>query len=150
MSDISQDESTILDDPAFRLAYLSLVVGGETPITEQRLLSEYLRVNSLARPKGLIARVKASVPIWCVIQSVRFEESSQRYVVTFRADKSDRDEIVRSDRVDARGGQFVKELFGQEGLAGKRAVIYKMNERAGEDQMHSHGYRICPYMRLAR
>lgn len=150
MSDSVQDELTMLEDPAFRLAYLSLVVGGTSPITEQKLLSEYLRVSSLANPKGLIARVKASIPIWCVIKSVSYEDSSQRYVVTFRADKSDRDETVRSDRVDARGGQFVRDLFGQDGLTGKRAVIYKLNERAGEDQMHSHGYRVCPYMRLAK
>ena len=59
---------------------------------------------------------------------------------------AEEDEIVRSERVDSARGDSVKEVWGRNNLIGHRVVLYKHNERVGEDKMREKGYRVAPWV----
>lgn len=100
----------------------------------------------MAADNSLAVLVQKSARLVGTIKDIKFEESSQRYLVTFRANNSDEDEIVRSERVDSQRGETVKELWGRNNLGGHRVVLYKHNERVGEDKKREKGYRVAPWV----
>ena len=150
-ADYDQMDGSVIGEPEYQLGYLvaSLIAQqtGGVP-SEQAVLQQVLKIRQYADERSLIARVMGAVVIRSIIKGVSYETSSKRYVITFRADGSDRDETIRSDRTDGRYGHLVQQLFGREGLVGKRALIYKTHEQNASDKEHPVGYRICPYIRV--
>lgn len=122
------------------LAYLGLCSRGEKA-TQASMARETLTVSRITAEGSLPDLVQRCARILGTIESVAFEESSQRFVVTFRADNGGGEaETARSERADGSRGALVRGLWPS--LAGHRAVLYKHNERAGESKEASNGYRV--------
>lgn len=125
-------ETSLRNDEQIRrnieLAYIGLTFKGEL-VDAASLTKEVISIGRMAADNSLAVLVQKSARLVGTIKDIKFEESSQRYLVTFRANNSDEDEIVRSERVDSQRGETVKELWGRNNLGGHRVVLYKHNER---------------------
>ena len=94
------------------------------------------RINSLRaqlRDSSLPMRMLGCVPIYATVLGIEFEESSTRYVITFKADREGAEpETIRSDRTDGRDGDFVKKLWGNpHHLQDQRGDVLKEPPRQG-------------------
>ncbi len=127
------------------LAYIGLTLKGEV-VDAVSLTQEVLSISRMTADNSLAVLVQNSVRLVGTIKNIEFEESSQRYLITFLASNSEEDEIVRSERVDSARGSVVKELWGRNNLIGHRVVLYKHNERVGEDKKREKGYRVAPWV----
>lgn len=128
------------------LAYIGLRLKGERADAES-LTKEVLDISRMKANKSLAVLVQKAVRIVGTIKKVEFEESSQRYLITFRVSNgAEEDEIVRSERVDSSRGSTVKSLWGERILVGHKAAIFKHNERAGEDVKRDKGYRVAVWV----
>ena len=78
------------------------------------------------------------------VLSVVLEESSKRYVITFRQLGGDSDETIRSERTDGRRGKEVMQLWGRD-LKDHICILFKHNEES-KDSSKSGGYRVAPYV----
>ncbi len=122
------------------LAYLGLSARG-AKITQKALTEETLIVERMLRPDSLPCLVQDCARIVAIVKKVEFEESSQRYVVTFLPDNGGGvAETARTERVDGGRGKLVRKLWL--GLPRHRAVLYKRNERVGESKKASNGFRV--------
>lgn len=94
--------------------------------------------------RSIASRVCESVPIPAKVTSVDFEDSSNRYLVTYvpvnAAKGHEEPEYVRTDRVDGRKGACIREMV--DGIVGKHCVIYKYTEPTGNARKPS--VRIAP------
>lgn len=142
-------ETSLRNDEQIRrnieLAYIGLTLKGEL-VDAASLTKEVISIGRMAADNSLAVLVQKSARLVGTIKDIKFEESSQRYLVTFRANNSDEDEIVRSERVDSQRGKTVKELWGRNNLGGHRVVLYKHNECVGEDKKREKGYRVAPWV----
>lgn len=143
MAEEQQNEESIRRN--IELAYIGLTLKGEL-VDALSLTKEVLNISRMTADNSLAVLVQKSVRLVGTIKDIQFEESSQRYLVTFRASNAEEDEIVRSERVDSARGDSVKELWGRNNLIGHRVVLYKHNERVGEDKMSEKGYRVAPWV----
>ena len=78
------------------------------------------------------------------VLSVVLEESSKRYVITFRQLGEDSDETIRSERTDGRRGKDVMQLWGRD-LKNHICILFKHNEES-KDPSKSGGFRVAPYV----
>ena len=142
-------ETSLRNDEQIRrnieLAYIGLTFKGEL-VDAASLTKEVISIGRMVADNSLAVLVQKSARLVGTIKDIKFEESSQRYLVTFRANNSDEDEIVRSERVDSQRGETVKELWGRNNLGGHMVVLYKHNERVGEDKKRETGYRVAPWV----
>lgn len=141
----------IINDPAFRLAYLSVLLTNKNAgraVSETAVLNEMMRINDFSAPGSLISRVMQSACFIATVEGVDFEESSQRYVVTLSSQGGTDRETIRTDRVDGKYGNYVKSFWGRGTLVGRRCLIYKFHENADADGKARRGYRVCPYARV--
>lgn len=133
-------------------AYASLDFSQIEPT--QASLDEHLmrRINSLRyqlRDTSLPMRMLNCVPLYATIISVEFEETSTRYVITFKTDQEGSEaETIRSDRTDGRDGDFVKKLWSNPHLIGAPVIIYKTNEDMSTKNPRDKGrtVRVAPYV----
>ena len=95
------------------LAYLSLMLSGKK-VSECELASEVLKISRAKGEKSLAMLVQSSIKITVKVLSVVLEESSKRYVITFRQLGEDSDETIRSERTDGRRGKDVMQLWGRD------------------------------------
>lgn len=88
------------------------------------------------------ARLAArSVALKGYVENVEFEESSQRYVVEYKAFNSDGgSEKVRTPRVDTAEGAYYKTLAPK--LPGRTCIIYKANQAMGDGKGRT--FRVAP------
>lgn len=129
------------------LAYLALTLSGK-PINDLNLTAETLRVSRALGDNSLAMIVQNSVRIVAKVLSQEFEESSQRYLITFRAFDSEKDEHIRSERADGSHGERVHQLWNRN-LVGHACIIYKFNEKPKGDKAsgkNASGYRVAPYI----
>lgn len=102
-------------------------------------IENYLREDSIAN------RILDSVKIPATIISIELEQSSKRFVITYKADKSNEEtETIRSDRTDTFNGDEVKKLWKKE-LVGKRVLIYKTTEQTNNPKKPT--VRIAPFVK---
>ena len=129
-------ETSLRSDEQIRrnieLAYIGLTLKGEL-VDAASLTKEVIIIGRMHADNSLAVLVQKSARLVGTIKDIKFEESSQRYLVTFRASNSDEDEIV-------------KELWEKSNLVGHRVVLYKHNERVGEDKKREKGYRVAPWV----
>lgn len=99
---------------------------------------------------SLPMRIAKAIRIYAEIIDVTFEESSQRYIISFHAiggEDTGEVETIRTDRIDGHNGNLVQ-TFMREGdkdkLIGKRAFIYKLNEPSSKGVGQT--VRICPFL----
>lgn len=105
------------------------------------------RATSIQRARffnenSFIKQVLKSTKIVAKILKVEFEESSQRYVVTFKAQNSndDKPETIRTPRMDNEDGKAMTSLIERmKEIAGSNSqvLIYKSNEMPSEDQIQA-------------
>lgn len=146
--DLSQDMKQFI----VASAYASLDFSQIEP--NQASLDEHLmrRINSLRaqlRDSSLPMRMLGCVPLYATILGIEFEESSTRYVITFKADREGAEpETIRSDRTDGRDGDFVKKLWSNPNLVGAPVIIYKTNEEMSSKNPRDKGrtVRVAPYV----
>lgn len=94
-------------------------------------------------------RIASAYRMYAEITDVAFEESSQRYIVSFhKVGGTDTGEIesIRTDRIDGPSGELVKAYIGgdRSKLIGKHAFIYKLNETSSKGMGQT--VRICPFI----
>lgn len=146
---ISDREAAQGDGDIYRnieLAYIGLCLKDKR-VDAESLTKEVLGISRMKASKSLAVLVQKAVRIVGTIKKVEFEESSQRYLITFRASNgAEEDEIVRSERVDSGRGSTVKSLWGERNLVGHKVAIFKHNERAGEDVKRDKGYRVAVWV----
>lgn len=98
-------------------AYLSLSMRGKD-ITPENLVRESLQVSSMVSERGLAMRVMNSVRFRAVVESISFEQTTQRFLIAYHpVDKPNEREEIRSERVDS-----------NQSLVGEEVVIFKNNE----------------------
>lgn len=88
--------------------------------------------------------VQSSIKITVKVLSVVLEESSKRYVITFRQIGGDSDETIRSERTDGRRGKDVMQLWGRD-LKNHICILFKHNEES-KDPSKSGGFRVAPFV----
>ena len=125
------------------LAYLSLMLSGKK-VSECELASEVLKISRAKGEKSLAMLVQSSIKITVKVLSVVLEESSKRYVMTFRQLGEDSDETIRSERTDGRRGKDVMLLWGRD-LKNHICILFKHNEES-KDPSKSGGFRVAPYV----
>lgn len=142
------DSNTTDDARALELAYLACASRGAMTFTDldMAVAEEYLRARYILSARSLAGRLRDSKMIVGTCKGMAFEETSKRFVMTFRADGADEDETVRSDRTDGRFGTRIRAEWNT-GLVGRRVRIYKINEGKGSDPRHSSGFRVAPIIR---
>lgn len=153
------DEKKLNDKIAIAAAFASLDFGkfdSETGV-ERAVLKRLSLAEDLLADDSIAMRMMDSIRIVATIKDVRFEESSQRYVVSFVADRGDgKVETIRTDRTDDwRTGALVKRMWGSN-LVGQKVVIFKHNEVPTKEQAEKarangvtvppQGYRNAVYV----
>ena len=111
---------------------------------------------------GIAMSMCDAARINCTIQGIELEQSSQRFVVSFVADKSEdgKVETIRTDRVDSYScGNVVKALWTPD-LVGAHVCLYKHNDVPTPEQIAEarkngvtippQGYRRAVYVRRLR
>ncbi|MBR1829035.1 MAG: hypothetical protein IJ781_05935 [Atopobiaceae bacterium] len=92
------------------------------------------RLRRCMNEKSLVSRVISSVVIRAVLEDCRIEESSQRYVVTFRPVKEGSDvETIRTDRRDS--NPHVDSMISSLTL-GEQVLVYKIIEETNDGTGH--------------
>lgn len=138
------DNDTQFDPVAIRMAYFALLLSGRKyDNLELAVAQEMLKLDRLASERSLPSMIGRSVKIAATITSIEFEETSKRYLIKFIADNEDKEERVRSERMDSSHKDAVKKIWGRD-LVGHRVIIFKCKDRAGSKEA-PNGYRIAPY-----
>jgi hypothetical protein len=116
-----------------------------------RLFASITDIAAMVRPGSPANKVVDNIlgdnSIWltgkCV--DVTFEESSQRYVVTFQTRPTDENkdgiDKLRTDRVDSVMGETVRQML--KGKKGHRCIFLKRMEKSKDGR----SYRIVAYIR---
>ena len=138
------DNDTQFDPAAIRMAYFALLLSGRKyDNLELAVAQEMLKMNRLVSERSLPSLIGRSIRITATINSVEFEESSKRYLIKFQADNGEKEERVRSERMDSNHKDAVKKIWERD-LVGHRAIIFKCKDRVGSKEA-LNGYRIAPY-----
>lgn len=138
------DNDTQFDPAAIRMAYFALLLSGRKyDNLELAVAQEMLKMNRLVSERSLPSLIGRSIRITVTINSVEFEESSKRYLIKFHADNGEKEEQVRSERMDSNHKDAVKKIWERD-LVGHRAIIFKCKDRVGSKEA-PNGYRIAPY-----
>lgn len=138
------DNDTQFDPASIRMAYFALLLSGRKyDNLELAVAQEMLKLDRLASERSLPSMIGRSVKIAATITSIEFEETSKRYLIKFIADNEDKEERVRSERMDSSHKDAVKKIWGRD-LVGHRVIIFKCKDRAGSKEA-PNGYRIAPY-----
>lgn len=138
------DNDTQFDPATIRMAYFALLLSGRKyDNLELAVAQEMLKMNRLTAERSLPNLIGNSVRIAATINSIKFEESSKRYLIKFSADNEEEEEWVRSERVDSSHKAAVKKIWGRD-LVGHRVLIFKYKDKVGSKEA-PNGYRIAPY-----
>ncbi len=138
------DNDTQFDPATIRMAYFALLLSDRKyDNLELAVAQEMLKMNRLTAERSLPNLIGNSVRIAATINSIKFEESSKRYLIKFSADNEEKEEWVRSERVDSSHKAAVKKIWGRD-LVGHRVLIFKYKDKVGSKEA-PNGYRIAPY-----
>ena len=138
------DNDTQFDPATIRMAYFALLLSGRKyDNLELVVAQEMLKMNRLTAERSLPNLIGNSVRIAATINSIKFEESSKSYLIKFSADNGEKEEWVRSERVDSSHKAAVKKIWGRD-LVGHRVLIFKYKDKVGSKEA-PNGYRIAPY-----
>lgn len=138
------DNDTQFDPATIRMAYFALLLSDRKyDNLELAVAQEMLKMNRLTAERSLPNLIGNSVRIAATINSIKFEESSKRYLIKFSADNEEKEEWVRSERVDSSHKAAVKKIWGRD-LVEHRVLIFKYKDKVGSKEA-PNGYRIAPY-----
>ena len=119
------DNDTQFDPAAIRMAYFALLLSGRKyDNLELAVAQEMLKMNRLVSERSLPSLIGRSIRITATINSVEYEESSKRYLIKFQADNGEKEERVRSERMDSNHKDAVKKIWERD-LVGHRAIFFK-------------------------
>lgn len=113
------------------------------------VLDEFFYLKSLMDRNSVFMRTAYAVPIPARVVSVRYEETSTRYLITYLPVKGYgnadvKEEHVRSDRTDGRNGKAISYMCSD--LAGRSVIIYKTMQKTNDSD--NPAVRIAPYIRI--
>lgn len=138
------DNDTQFDPATTRMAYFALLLSGRRGDNlELAVAQEMLKLERLTADRSLPSMIGRSVRIAATINSIEFEESSKRYLIKFQADNGEKEERIRSERVDSNHKSAVKKIWERD-LVGHRVLLFKYKDRVGTKEA-PNGYRIAPY-----
>lgn len=128
---------------------------------ERAVLTRIDLARRMLDDDGIAMAMLDSTRVYATIKDIAFEESSQRYVVSFVGDnsKNAKVETIRTDRVDGQNGFLVKTLWGDTTkLIGQHVCMYKKNDIPTADQsaelrkkdikVPPQGYRRAVYVKV--
>lgn len=148
MSDAVHTDNDLVSSPTFQLAYLATVLSGKE-VTESAILNHMEKIKDCSSDKSILARASSAARFKATITDVSFEESSQRYVISFKSSPDGKVEQIRTDRVDGRYGDYVRRTWSDgEKKIGRSAIFYKHREAAGESRDVPQGYRNLPFIKF--
>lgn len=110
--------------------------------TRVRTLQGFLSPNSLQM------RMLDGIPIRAEVISCEKEESTSRYLLTFKASNAKEGkeiEHIRSDRTDGWNGKAVEKMWG-EVAPGQRVLLYKVAEETNNPDKPK--VRVAPYIAI--
>lgn len=138
------DNDAQFDPATIRMAYFALLLSGRKGENLELAVSqEMLKLERLTAERSLPSIIGRSVRIAATINSIEFEESSKRYLIKFQADNGEKEEKIRSERVDSNHKSAVKKIWERD-LVGHRVLLFKYKDRVGTKEA-PNGYRIAPY-----
>lgn len=113
---------------------------------EEATVTQFLRLEKALGPKALVWKVADSVRVPGIVEKVSFEESSQRYVVSFTPihrpeGEAPEAESIRTPRCDSGRGGMYSTMLGRF-APGDKALIYKSHETG----KHGRKYRLLTWM----
>ena len=114
------------------------------PELEMEIARRVCTLLYLISEKSVPHRAIDAVPLWgAEVLDITFEESSKRYLMTFKAAKSNKQEpeTIRSDRTDGSNGNEVKKMWSKV-KKGDRVAIYKLTEETGNPNVPK--VRVAP------
>lgn len=118
------------------------------PIADMAVTNMALRIRAQLDEHSLAMRTLAAIPINATIEEITLEESSKRYLVTFRPDFQregyEPTETIRTDRTDGWRGDSVRKMWSS--LAGRHVRLYKLSEETGNPQHPK--VRIAPFVEI--
>lgn len=125
-------DNDIQFDPAtIRMAYFALLLSGrKSDNLELAVAQEMLKLERLTAERSLPSMIGRSARIAATINSIEFEESSKRYLIKFQADNGEKEEWIRSERVDSNHKSAVKKIWERD-LVGHRVLLFKYKDRVG-------------------
>ena len=134
-----------------RFAYFTLCVKGED-VTPRNLTKETLRIESMTKDSSLAMLVQNAVRIRAKVVSVKFEDSSQRFLIEYVASNNETGEVetIRSERTDGIHGNTAKQIWS-EISKDDEVVIFKKNEPASDKSRNAaNGYRVAPWVSIIK
>lgn len=132
MQEIDRDtENQIIQTALFMTSSEHQTKKMEAPFQQRLMLNVAYARNAFAEDSCRTSCSAFQLQIKGHVLNVEFEESSQRYIVEYRAFNSDGDsERVRTPRVDTSEGAYFKVLAPN--LKGRTCIIYKANQPMGD------------------
>lgn len=115
---------------------------------EAEVCTRVRTLQSLLGEKSLPMRMLSGIPIYAEVVSCTKEESTSRYVLTFKASNADEGaepEHIRSDRTDGRGGKGVDAMWSAI-EPGQRVLLYKLMEETKNPDKPK--VRVAPYITI--
>lgn len=163
MADANNADKIFFDRLTALAAFASLdfnEIGKDQSKLTRAMVYRMRTAERMTDERSLPVLIAGAIRLKATIQSIEFEESSQRFVITFvSATGNDQGKVeqIRSMRVDdyRAGGDFVRSLWDQDKV-GKNVIIYKYNELPSESQRKNggnvppKGYRTAVYVELDR
>lgn len=147
MSNEINNDKTEEQKSVVRLAYLALCLRNND-VSPEGLVGEVLRIESMTKDNSLAMMVQNAVRIRAKVVSVKFEQSSQRYLISYIASNNGTGEIetIRSERIDGPHGKIAERIWS--GIhEDDEVVIFKKNEVANDNGRNaSNGYRVAPWV----
>lgn len=117
-------------------------------VADMAVTNMALRIRNQVADGSLAMRTLEAVPILATIEEIALEESSKRYLVTFRPDRVregyEPTETIRTDRTDGWRGDSVRKMWA--GLTGRHVRLYKLAEPTGNPEHPK--VRVAPYVEV--
>ena len=113
---------------------------------ESDLCTRVRTLQNLLSERSLPMRMLEGIPIYAEVISCEKEESTSRYLLTFKAsnaNEGDEPEHIRSDRTDGRGGRGVETMWAAI-EPGQRVLLYKLIEETNNAKKPK--VRVAPYI----
>lgn len=130
---------------------------------ERAVIQRSITFSNLLKDDSLVLRILSSVKIYAHITSMKYEESSHRYLITFESGHGDdkQKETIRTPRMDSHDGIILKPRVNTLKSALEKAddgsvpvLLYKKNEPPRPNQkgpkVSSAGYRVCVWFDVLR
>lgn len=111
-------------------------------VLEEKVTRRALAIRRLITHRSTALEALEAYPLVSVVDSVEYEESSRRHIISFIAERGDGSiETARTRRMDGEDGDLVRRMVAAV-KPGMRAVVYKTHE----EMPNGRKVRIVPWV----